>query len=255
MPWPRTASASSPTRSRSEYQPGRCGFRTFGGPQAPSVGVLGHQDHVAGPGGGEGRRPPVGVPLIEAGDEVGGERPVGPISPHLAVVPRHRAVGEPQRVLVPLDVGRVGECVGSTGGQQFAVVAGGRGERRDGGRRPVDEDPELGVAPPGRYLPRPETAERRSGRGHAVDCRRRRRGGADGQPDRAPLVSIQSSKGSARSLPRSLAVYIARSALDISSSTVIPRSGEGEADADRSRQVVPPDDERGTTGGEDPVGQ
>ena len=171
--------------------PGQMRVRDAGGPQAPSVGVLGHQDHVAGPGGGEAGRPPVGIPPVEAGHEVGGERAVGAVSPDLPVVARRRTAREAEGVLVPLDVGRVREGVGLA-----PTPAARRSPRRwcvgrDRGRGPVDEDPELGVPPPGRGPTGPQPGQRRSGRCHGGDPTSHRRIGAG-----PPTVGRSSGIGS-----------------------------------------------------------
>ena len=100
-------------------QVGHVRVADLGRPQAVAVVVLGDQHHVAGAGGREAPGPVVGIPGGQTGLPVAGELVVGPVAVDLAMVLGHRALGEGQRVLVPLGVRRPGEGVGPALSQQL----------------------------------------------------------------------------------------------------------------------------------------
>jgi hypothetical protein len=140
-------------------------------PQAVSVVVLGYQHHVTGAGGGETSCPVLWVPTRLPRFEVGHEGLVVPPRVGGGVEPCRRALGEPERILVPLDVGGPRQGVGVASGQEMAHIVADRGERRHRRRCPVHEEPELGIAPPG-WDP--------------VSPHRLRQGAGSGEPASAP---------------------------------------------------------------------
>ena len=160
MPAPSTASRNSPTTSRRQFQPGRAGLANVGRPQAIAVHVLGDEHDVARAGRGEVRRPRVGVPLLEARFPVAGERCVGAVAVHLAVMARDRDCRESAASSRTTRRTARTERVASARLHELADVDVDRRERGHRRRRPVHEDPELRVRPPRRHAVMTQRLER-----------------------------------------------------------------------------------------------
>ena len=126
------------------------GIRHLRGPQAVAIVVLGDLDDVAGTGGGEEIRPRARVPSGEHRRERVAEVLVAGAAPHRGMMPCRRTARDPQRVPVPLGVGRQRLEIVIVSAQQLRERAGSGRESGNTRQAPVYEDPELRVLEPGR---------------------------------------------------------------------------------------------------------